>query len=150
MIQHKVQIGSIIHGTLDQEDLLDAFGSELRRLGPDHPLVKEAYALMAQWGEGTPEEAQQLYDLVYELENALTELCPPFVYFGAHPGNSSDFGFWIDWESLNEAMYTEGTPKGDYIHLENYGLWVSVFDHGNVTIFEDDHGSPGKEIYSAA
>src|ERR671918_800073 len=86
MAQNKNQLGSVISGTLDQEDLLDAFASELRRLVPDHPLVKQAYALTAEWGEGTPEEAQQLYDLVYELEDALSELCPPFLYFGPHPG----------------------------------------------------------------
>jgi hypothetical protein len=147
MTQHKIHLGSVIHGTLDQEDLLDAFAAELNRLVPGHPVVKAAYALMAEWGEGTPEEAQQLCDLVYELEDVLTELCPPFLYFGPHPGNSSDFGFWLDWESLNDAMYTEGMPIAGYIHLDNYDLWVEVNDHGNVTIFEDEDGQPGKEIY---
>jgi hypothetical protein len=149
MAQNKNQLGSVISGTLDQEDLLDAFASELRRLVPDHPLVKQAYALTAEWGEGTPEEAQQLYDLVYELEDALSELCPPFLYFGPHPGDGSNFGFWLDWEALKEAMYTEGAPKGEYIHLEEQGLWVLVNDRGNVSVFEDDNGSPGKEIYGA-
>ena len=31
------------------------------------------------------------------------ELCPPFVYFGAHPGDRADFGFWPDWGALNDT-----------------------------------------------
>lgn len=35
-----------------------------------------------------------LNEIVQEIFDALNELSPEGYYFGAHPGNGSDFGFW--------------------------------------------------------
>ena len=71
------QLGSISTGTLRTEDLLDTFGTLLEHWGK--PIADEY---------GTPEERLSV------MMDVLTEYSPPFVYFGAHPGDGSDFGFW--------------------------------------------------------
>jgi len=82
------QLGSISTGTLKTEDLLPAFIHELAIRNPDHTL----------YFDGEPS------DMLREVDQDLQELCPPFVYFGAHPGDGADFGFWPDWDAIEEAL----------------------------------------------
>lgn len=87
-------IGTISHATLKSEHLIPAFAAELKRLAPDHSLVAEAYEMMASWGEDDSEEYEAMIELSLALGDALNELAPEGCYFGSHPGNGSDFGFW--------------------------------------------------------
>ena len=92
---------SISHGTLRTQDLIPAFLDALKTVAPH---AHEQFMLLpfgpipahvrdegdeSDWW--VSEEAQ---DLLSSLFDALDEHAPEGCYFGAHPGNGSDFGFW--------------------------------------------------------
>jgi hypothetical protein len=154
MIQNKVHLGPISSDTLKAEDLLEAFAWELNDLDKGNLLAAKAEALL--WGDGedfTEEEMDQVHELLEDIENALNELCPPFVYFGARYGDGACFGFWFDNDALAHALrddelYERVVDEDDqaYRYLHDYNIWVFISDHGNVTIMENDAGKPGNEI----
>ena len=143
------QIGSISTGTLRPEDLLPAFARVLQ----DHNGAGDIHdicltldnPLHALFGEYMDIEITNTWDsedassLLNEgFYYALNDICPPFVYFGTLPGDGADFGFWVDWEGLEEAR-----RDGDgmtYANGEEYlvdaNVIVHVNDHGNVTVMD--------------
>ncbi len=99
------QLGSISTGTCRPEDLLPTFTRTLQGLEPESEYVKEAFEIMATWGFGEPtEEIEAIDEVLSNIEHEINNSCPPFVYFGPHPGDPSDFGFFPDWDALNEAL----------------------------------------------
>ena len=96
------QLGTVIAGTLLPEALLVAFGDELERHIEDtrtdqqksHTqlvwLTRELYPNgKVLWGD---EEAAT--EQMQELMDALQEYAPDHAYFGTHPSDGADFGFW--------------------------------------------------------
>ena len=153
MTTPKIHIGSISHGTLRTEDLLPAFIDELTRLGGTLPgdleCVKHMeYTNLPSYATSAPEDEDnpfwQSEDAMWDMEaltDALQECCPPFVYFGAHPGDGSDFGFWPDMDALNEALNDKrrfGGMAHDERCLPEEGVIVRISDHGNVTVMDMD------------
>ena len=138
------EIGSISTGTLRPEDLLPTFARELERHAPDHALVTAADDILNRlpddWDGGGASE------LINEIQDALQEHCPPFVTFGAHPGDGADFGFWPDMERIQETLtaatigHTLTLPRnGEWEWtLEDDGVIVATNDHGNVTVMDMD------------
>lgn len=143
-------VGSISHGTLRNEDLLDTFASELeyhvqrnkpelkgrlRDLGQLIRLARKAIA-----NEALTEADQSKTDdidspeLVNDLIDAIETFSPPYCYFGTHEGDGSDFGFWPSMDAIDEL------PKvSDPNEVENMGEdCVYVNDHGNVTVYGAD------------
>jgi hypothetical protein len=144
----RFSIGSVSHGTLKGEDLLPVFADELKKFEPDHELVKEAYELMAGWGDNDNEEMDEIDELVNDIQDAIGEFAAPFTYFGAHEGDGSDFGWWIDTYALDEARHDSVPVSIDnnyYDFLPDYGLLVDVNDHGNVTLYTMELG---REIWA--
>lgn len=135
MMKHKITLGSVSHGTLRLEDLIPAFKSEftyyagkaaLRRLGLGRPSA--AYYS----SETATEDLDTLID-------ALNSIAPAYTYFGAHPGDGSDFGFWFDHDQF-EADYQDGEIEdldkiSDAYYKELRGLVCSISDHGNITVY---------------
>jgi hypothetical protein len=121
------QLGSISTGTLRTEDLIPAFRAALEATGNQGALALH---------EAPVDERDELAT----LEIALQEACPPFVYFGAHPGDGADFGFWPDMESLDyeRNYWGEETAEWNEEHLVNHDLLVHISDHGNVTVMDLD------------
>tara|TARA_Y100000310_G_scaffold217997_1_gene219132 strand:+ start:400 stop:858 length:459 start_codon:yes stop_codon:yes gene_type:complete len=124
-----VQIGTVSEGTLRDEDLLDAFASELSRLTNDtHPLLADYSTVDADDPDAS--------DLVNEMQDALSELAPPHVYFGTLEGDGACFGFWPevggwDCEHVGERYFPNG--EHEYVDLD-CNVYVHVNDHGNVTV----------------
>ena len=83
--------GTVSHGTMRNEDLIPCFADVLSLLVGStsmyHDLLQEAASLK----EFNTESA---YWVVESLFDALNYLAPDGYYFGAHPGNGSDYGFW--------------------------------------------------------
>lgn len=106
------RIGSISSGTLRPQDLMETFLEELQMRD------KEAA------------ESEVLF-FVEELTNALSDLAPPYTYFGSHPGDGADFGFWPDMEAINDLSRVQNSDEA--IALGEDCCFVN--DHGNVTIY---------------
>jgi len=92
---------SVSHGTLRTQDLLQAFLDAVQEYAPDHyeGIMVQPFSFIpahvqdegdsSEWYDS--EEAQWKLD---ELTEILSEAAPDGCYFGSHPGDGSDFGFW--------------------------------------------------------
>ena len=125
------QLGSISTGTLKIDDLLEATATTLNNLGSTVTTDTHTWEY----------DDEMLLSIYME---ALNELCPPFVYFGTHPGDGADFGFWPDMDRLNEELHFASNVCGDKLIRDcacddencDDGILVNVSDHGNVTVMD--------------
>lgn len=103
--------GTVINGTLKTSDLLAAFFQELERRDPDLAMkyyITEPERVLLEIALNSPYQEDWLETILY-FEGKLGETCnrmldelicdlnrvaPKGYYFGSHPGNSSDFGYW--------------------------------------------------------
>ena len=161
------QLGSISTGTLRPEDLIPAFTYTLGALA-HNPISNlsqfKSKAMADTWQNAIniinssnrrpiAYDHPEIHELIDELQDALQEYCPPFVYFGTHPGDGADFGFWPDMNRLDEELYNQtGAPHldkvpsyclpmhQDYpygeIELKDDNVIVQLSDHGNVTVMD--------------
>ncbi len=137
-----LRVGTVVHGTLQEEDLIPAFLDAIRSINP-----VEAAELELNYPEeiasGDPEFCWET------LLDKVNKYSPPFTYFGAHPGNSSDFGIWPNEENITEAaeqkpeelaIIDEGQPlsRGSkYIAIRRAdGAFIALLD-----------GNTGEEIW---
>ena len=86
----KGEIGTVIHGTLRNEDLIPAFVNEILYL--DEEKKYKDLILECQKVDYDSEDAEYLSNEV--LIDVLNEFAPDGCYFGSHIGDGSDFGFW--------------------------------------------------------
>ena len=82
-------MGSISHGTLRAQDLALAFIQALKSF--DYPRAK---AFRAEWDALEDTDCEAAGYILHELFDALDEYAPEGCYFGSHPGDGADFGFW--------------------------------------------------------
>lgn len=137
-------IGTVSSGTMREEDLVPDFVWKLRQLAKrakyvdaktrrEHrKLCSEIEARMEQDGYYESDDAAE--DLNECLFDALDTYAAPYFYFGSHPGDGSDYGFWLieDFEESFDGLKVEDladVPK-DY-----RGEVAVVNDHGNVTLY---------------
>ena len=132
-----ITIGTVIHGTLRDQDLLPAFTDELARVSNDsHPMLVEP-------GRMDADENYTAADIVNDLQDALHEFAPSHMYFG-NTSDGSDFGWWTtDPRDTCDVVDIMG-GNGAYVDTE-CGLYVQVSDHGNISVYE----LAGAEIWSA-
>lgn len=83
-------IGSISHGTMRREDLIPTFVAELKR----HQTAEQYAELIAHAESIVDFDDEAAGDVLCDLFDALDEVAPEGTYFGAHPGDGSDYGFW--------------------------------------------------------
>lgn len=99
--------GTVIHGTLRPEDLVDAFSRELRLHDEDRAKQLEhdyadVYRILDSTSEELidhPEVDEELFWLMDDLLDALNEIAPRGWYFGSLEGDASDFGWWLTDET---------------------------------------------------
>jgi hypothetical protein len=96
--------GTISSGTLKDSDLIPRFLDALETLDPisreamgdlypvqvEHPGYCQRHDLFDCWFCESPEVRNLMEDLFDLLDLA----APKGTYFGAHPGDGADFGFW--------------------------------------------------------
>lgn len=143
------ELGSISHGTLRPEDLVDSFNGALRDLLEKNPEMKstDMDALLIrcdQYLEEDPDNAEDSEEegseLVSDLEDALSEFVPPCCYFGSHEGDGSDFGFWWNGDQYDDMVKSGEilvVPAGDKVYAEDAigHQYISfVNDHGNIDL----------------
>lgn len=153
--------GSISSATMRPADLIPVFSAELRALAEQaapHPgainpdninLCNEADAIE----DFESDDAQYVLEKLFD---ALDAYAPEYGYFGAHPGNGSDYGFWLweDWEQMakdNDVLFVADLAEIPY---NFHGVAAFVTDHGNVALYSVEPGCVAgmgaelKEIWS--
>lgn len=99
-------IGSVSHGTMVTEHLLEAFIPHLRDRGMDKTThdaeVALRYLKLAEASDSTIATMEAIdhasYILNEDVWDAMNEIAPDELYFGANPGDGSDYGFWpVEW-----------------------------------------------------
>ena len=83
----RFEVGSISHGTMRDEDLIEVFESWLEKHDPKG--LAELIQIVEEEGgfQGDEYWLESLWD-------TLEYYAPEGYYFGAHEGDGSDFGFW--------------------------------------------------------
>lgn len=144
-------LGSVSSGTMRNEDLIPCFADELeacaKRAAP-HPGAVDPDALRLvqearDWAElsdeeSESEEAQELGDeIISDLFDALDAYAPPYCYFGAHPGDGADYGYWLSEEWRRQAEEDNVPIVADLGEVpEDYtGEAFQVSDHGNLSLY---------------
>ena len=133
-----IKFGTISHGTLRSEDLLEAFADELDYQRSCGAAVDAEHGdrlrKLVDAARAVDPEHEDADELVAELQDALSELAPSYAYFGSTEGDGSDFGFWPDVNALEDAVRDGEVTKvnaGDALPYD--GEYMVVTDHGNVT-----------------
>lgn len=88
---------TVIHGTLRTDNLIEAFMSLLQDLDPEEYRKaiddQEEFEDRLSNDDDALQEERDLFLHEY-LFDKLNEYAPKGYYFGSHPGDGSDFGFW--------------------------------------------------------
>lgn len=137
----RVNLGSISSGTMRAEDLIPTFISELRAQRPLHrshrKVIRSIEADMR--GPGEFFEDGDASEAVNELMDALGDYAPEGFYFGSHPGDGADYGFWLSDDFVDEfdgerVSDTSEVPRGFT------GMVLHTNDHGNLTLYRATRG----------
>lgn len=153
-------LGSISSGTMRPEDLIPCFADELGsllnkdiqsaisagdvRAMSDSELkewckwIARQSSLIGAAGSVDP-DSDEASEILSELFDALEAFAPPLAYFGSHPGDGADYGFWLS-ESFAEDF--DGLKVSDTSEVpEDFcGEVLHVNDHSNATLYAADHG----------
>lgn len=94
MLGEEWRNSTVSHGTMRNQDLAPVFIDVVRTYDP-----QEAESLEKHW-ESMSVDDEVATDFVHDLFDKLNEVAPEGCYFGAHPGDGSDYGFW-EYEGEN-------------------------------------------------
>jgi hypothetical protein len=145
-------IGSISHGTHRPQDLIGSYLWELKSLLPvyeyqeltgklDDMVKRTVTADALSDDDFDPSEAidEARSEALQYLTEQLEALAPVYTYFGAHPGDGSDFGFWPDFDGMDRDAGGKDADLfkvSDTAEAEGYtGTVMHVNDHGNVELY---------------
>ena len=138
------KVGSVSHGTCNPDHLVSRLADELEwqisrnsflSLPENFPLRDRLNALHGEALDAYCDDGETLKDdcdsneLLAELFEALETFAPPYCYFGAHPNDGADYGFWPSMYSIEEL------PEGDSDASRQGEDCREVNDHGNVTVW---------------
>jgi hypothetical protein len=132
-------IGTVSHATMRTEDLIPSFLWEAKHLRLTKAERKSISGIAKSMGASDYYESENAdYDLE-DLFNILDNHALPYFYFGAHPGDGSDYGWWLteqfeeDFDGLKVNDLSE-VPTG------HTGEVLLVNDHGNMTLYSASRG----------
>jgi hypothetical protein len=147
----KIEVGTVIHGTLRTEDLLPAFTHELARVANPHACSELLVEAMSWIGREEPADGEELEDFIESRHDVLVRLldaldeCAPFgIYFGPHEGDGADFGWWLidEPEDLDDADSSD--PRSEDVPDDTPSLDTSFHDHEMDV--DDDEPSPSRQF----
>ena len=91
---------SVSHGTLREQDLIPVFEEvlDVARVEYDRPASVDKLLL------GQPLNEEEMEEVSFYVNETLFDLldgiAPEGTYFGADPGDGSDFGYWEEDDSI--------------------------------------------------
>ncbi len=150
MKNQKYIIGTVSHGTMRNEDLIPEFVYILKQFskGKNKAQYKECKEIEKRMkSENYFQSEGSDFDLNEFLFDALQDYALPYFYFGSHPGDGSDYGYWLtdnfqeDFDGLEVNDLSE-VPK-DYA-----GEIAVVNDHGNISLYHKAKTQEPKEIWA--
>jgi len=153
---HYGNIGTISCGTMRNEDLIPAFLNELEHLAKLNnnkchlTLVNEIQNRIDTMEDYYDSEDAD-YDLNEDLFNALDGYAMPYCYFGSHPGDGADYGFWISDDAIRDDIkFNELLSISDLneIPSDYNGMAIHINDHGNMTLYKCWPFGHRKEIWA--
>lgn len=130
------EFGSISTATMRAEDLIPDFCSELRALGHrSRELSRIERHTGARYfeSEAASCDADSLFDM-------LQEHAPAYAYFGSHPGDGSDYGFWLSEEFPGDEFDGLKVDDTSDVPADYTGEVLHVNDHGNMTLYACKRG----------
>ena len=137
-------LGTVIHRTMREEDLIPAFLDALESVAPRQAAeMREEYA--DQIAQADPEFCWEV------LVDALDAHAPPYTYFGSNPGDGSDMGVWINDEQIEDDLAEENTDKlraiirGEPMPQGSQYVVVRDISSNNIALFD---GITGEEIWA--
>ena len=152
--RNELALGSYSSGTLRDEDLIPVFMDLLAEVDAKQAkkLSWEYRKLLYYYTEErikpySDEEVEDLNEQASYLINdvlfeALGEYCPPYTYFGSHPGDGADFGVWVSDSIEDDVRYGELVKIEDLAELDEMLAECKipknvllVNDHGNMTLY---------------
>lgn len=156
-------LGSLAEATCKAEDRIDGLLYAFRRVRlsrADRRKVQQLQAEYRKW-----QDASAAMDLE-DADHMLQELCdvaesylPPYTYLGTLEGDGADFGVWASVDSLLEdardGEVWRACPRGDgyskpgtiLLTVPRGELWVSVSDHGNVSLYQSLGAGKSREVW---
>jgi hypothetical protein len=115
-------------------DLIPAFSYELRKLRGSLPsdLAVDIRKCERAWERGDSFEFED--EVLSDLFDALNDYAPIYCYFGSHPGDGADYGFWPidDIEQVFDGLKVSDTSDVPNSYI---GEVMHVNDHGNMTLY---------------
>jgi len=112
-MENLIEPGTVSCGTMRNSDLISAFMDKLRDIGENklHAEYKRAQAEYLQLMQHLSSKSylmededhedwlsEEMHWLVDDIFDALDGYAPENHYFGAHPGDGSDYGYWENEE----------------------------------------------------
>ena len=85
---------SVSSATLREVDLIPAFEEVLDAAGVEYDRPASVDKLLLSQSLTDDESEEVGFYLNEELFDLLNDIAPEGTYFGAHPGDGADFGFW--------------------------------------------------------
>ena len=141
-------MGSISFGTLNSDDLIHSLLWEvsrfprrvLRSIRKEHRDVIRAFA---KGEEISQEDKDSLLESLFE---ALDANCLPYFYFGSHPGDGADIGYWLpdDFDYFFDGLRVNDLSK---VPKDYFGEVLEVNDHGNATLYFKNKKNKFREIW---
>lgn len=150
--------GTVIHATHRPEDLIPAFTDELEyqvQRNAEHwltnPVQRDSLVALVWDARENADysDAEYSWNMINDLTDALQHFAAPWSYFGTHPGDGSDYGFWVDLEMLDYDF--DGLKVSDLNEIpDDYiGEALHINDHGNITLYRCESGKLS-EIWAIA
>lgn len=99
---------SISHGTMRPQDVLPALlGALVERDEDAYEQCKHLIPAHASEDDGAAWWTDEAPGHIDALFDALNDCAPAGLYFGAHPGDGSDYGFWMSEDDMAERAELE-------------------------------------------
>ena len=117
---------SVSINTMRREDLIPAFVATLWAIDStmENPLASRLRGIEANMEQAEYYESE---DSQYDLEwlfDILDMYAPDGYYFGAHPGDGSDYGFWAHEEDNQQEIDCPVCGSANAVSLGSLGTWL--------------------------